>query len=360
MTAKASDKFSSLLPIFSQYLNQPPQKIAIFEEIRPDMIDRVVTEKTFDDGEILNGDILCFQIDFDANQVAALPEPAFAFAPTYYEFLSNKVEIEFVPEFPEQVGGLKGVSLMLSKIMTLDKVLMKLGQHLEHDPSKIKLSMPSGNTKVPIKSNDPVTLGEILGYYMYSKQNGAARIIYFELLDISLTELESKRALNLSVLDTTFKETGPLEFLVSKLAKMTDLCELVKQKMNLQSAEFRIFEVLNSRKVKTFLPTDTVSILNEYATLYFQIIPKSEQEILSGEKEGFVVEGFHFAKDTYRGHGIPFTIEVFKVWYCLILGRHLQCTKRSHINKTFNAQKRHGKGKACSCNQKLHSCQVLL
>ena len=314
MTFNSTDKFASLLPTFSQYLKVPQSKIAMYEEIRPEMVERLDLEKTFEEGEIMNGDIIVFQIDYDVIDIQTLPEPALANVTKYYEYLNNRIDIEFVAEFPEQIGGTKSIGLPLSKTMSLEKVFSRLGMELNHDPSKIKLSLPNGNnSKVPIKSGDAVTLGDILGYYMHAKQNGAARIIYFELLDISLLELESKRTVSLYVLDETFKETG-LEFLVSKLAKMSEISELIKEKMELESVEFRIFETMSNRKVKTFLPTDTVSILNEYATLYFQIIPLSEQLILSGKKEGMVADGVHFSKDTYRCHGVPFSIELYKVF----------------------------------------------
>ena len=309
-----NEQIASIMPFVSAYAQQPPEKLIIYEEVRLDSIEPKELGTTIEEAELMNGDILCVQVAPGSELIANLSDPSFAHAPGFYEHLKNKVLIDFIPEFPEQIGNIKSVTLTLSNAMKLSQVFEKVGQHFEHHSSNIKLSLPSGNSsKVPIKSNDTTTLGEIVNYYTYHR-NGTNKVIYFDLLDISLAELESKRDIKAVVLDEHYKESAPIELRVSKLATMSDASQQIRDKLKLNDdVQFNIFEALNSRKAKTFLPTETVSILNEYASLYFEIISKTEMEPSAGTSDRMLVECFHFAKDTYRGHGIPFTILLLKV-----------------------------------------------
>lgn len=101
-------------------------------------------------------------------------------------------------------------------------------------------------------------------------------LMYYELLDISLEELDRKRYVKVSYLEEGIKETGPLTLLIEKTANLGDLMKLLISKL---SADFKItvpqnvrfFEAVNSRRIKTFAMTDTISQLNEYGSLFLEV-----------------------------------------------------------------------------------------
>ena len=136
-------------------------------------------------------------------------------------------------------------------------------------------------------------------------------LLFYELLDVSLEELERKKYVKLSYLENGIKEHGPHTLLIEKTATLEELASVFFKTLELDQSEltrrYRFVEVSNNRRVKVLSPNDMISFLPEYSSLYLESFDEEECALLEGKIEGRMVEVFHFSKDIYRSHSIPFT-----------------------------------------------------
>lgn len=130
----------------------------------------------------------------------------------------------------------------------------------------------NGNAGVPISQRS--SLQEMLATNQYATYYHI-NLIHYELLDISLEELERKRYVKVSYLEDGVKEQGPYTLLAEKTAKFEDLKNLLKARLSNESKSMaehvRFFESVNSRRTKVFTMTDSISALNEYGNLFLEV-----------------------------------------------------------------------------------------
>ena len=82
--------------------------------------------------------------------------------------------------------------------------MARLGQELSWDPLNIRLSSNASiHSKQSIKRSSSITLQEMLQYSYY---NSPLSVLYYELLDIPLSELDTKRFLKVFYLDRNYKD----------------------------------------------------------------------------------------------------------------------------------------------------------
>lgn len=117
--------------------------------------------------------------------------------------------MEFAPKTDEQ---LPTFTLTLSKKMTYDQFATKVAEQLKAEPTHIRFTTinNAGKAKTAVKYNPQLTLNNILfpGPYTYSansmqKSDG----LLYEVLDMSLKEMESRKAIKITWLpDGLLKE----------------------------------------------------------------------------------------------------------------------------------------------------------
>ncbi|RKP21136.1 hypothetical protein ROZALSC1DRAFT_20783 [Rozella allomycis CSF55] len=127
--------------------------------------------------------------------------------------------------------------------------------------------------------------------------------LFYEKLNISLMELESKISFQIILLDENLKESSIQKFLVSKNSLIKDL--------NLDFKNPRIYDTFNCRILREFKPNDPVSLFSTHSTIYAHEIPLDES--LPNAK---LVSVEHFNKDTSKMHGIPFKFPIFPNELC--------------------------------------------
>lgn len=125
----------------------------------------------------------------------------------YYEYIFNRIIVEFRPKIDED-GTLSTYPIELSRKSTYDQVAAKLAEKLEVDPLHIQfttVSLPSGLPKNTIKRSTNLTLQEMLtpAYPHHGPQHN---MLYYEKLDMSIVELESKRLVKVTWLGPTMKD----------------------------------------------------------------------------------------------------------------------------------------------------------
>jgi ubiquitin carboxyl-terminal hydrolase 7 len=125
-------------------------------------------------------------------------------AQQFYDFLVHRREVRFHPHQtrntnPEQYQPFE---LILSNKHSYDQIAAKVGEHLKVDPTHLRfwtVNAANGNPKASVKRGQSQSLSTILNppYSTFANNNQRPDALYFEILDISLTELDTKKALRI-------------------------------------------------------------------------------------------------------------------------------------------------------------------
>jgi ubiquitin carboxyl-terminal hydrolase 7 len=91
----------------------------------------------------------------------------------------------------------------MSSKFSYDQMAAKVGEKLDVDPTHLRfhtVNASTGNPKAPIKRNLTQTLQQILTppYSTFGNNNQRADMLYFEILDMSLSELDTKKNLKVT------------------------------------------------------------------------------------------------------------------------------------------------------------------
>ncbi|KAH8702140.1 putative ubiquitin C-terminal hydrolase [Talaromyces proteolyticus] len=314
---RKNQKVSDLAPTILEKMGWPAgTEFLLFEEIKHTMVDPMKPKQTFQQSEIQDGDIITFQKALNESE---LPSTAiYTETRQYYDYLLNRMNVKFAPL--KRQGD--DFTLTLSRKMTYDQFSKKVGEHLNVDPSHLRFSpvlATNGKPKQPIKRNVNQTLYQILsgqyGTYGYSMHLPDA--LYYEVLDTSLSEYETKKSLKVIWLAEGINKETSYELLVPRTGLISDLLAALQKKAELDDEtikKVRIYEA-NSGKIYRELPENSdISRLNEYVSLYAERIPDEELDIQEDER---VINAFNFDREPTKSHGIPFKFvvkpgEVFK------------------------------------------------
>ena len=166
---------------------------SLYEEIRQSMIEPMKPKQTFQQSEIQDGDIICFQkVVPGLNPTSVM----FTDARQYYDYLLNQVSVTFYPRIPSDTEG--GVfTLHLSKKMTYEQFSAKVGDYLKVDPTHIRFGtvhMTTGKPKAWLKRTLNQNLHQLLSPYSgYGYSNHKPDALYYEVLETSLADFETKK-----------------------------------------------------------------------------------------------------------------------------------------------------------------------
>ncbi|KAI8605315.1 cysteine proteinase [Dissophora ornata] len=308
-TAKVGDIVGNLNEMKGLPVNTP---LKLFEEIKPTMIEPMKMKSTFHQCEIQGGDIIVFQKDLTPKEVSELTaQNARVGIPQYYEYIYNRIVVQFKPKYDED-GTLPTYSIELSKKSTYDQVASKLAEKLGVDPLHIQFtsaSAPNGLPKSAIKRLTNLQLQEMLTH-VYVHQGAGLNVIYYEKLDMSIVELESKRLIKVTWLGPTLKDETTHELLLLKTSTMNVLVDALLPKVKLEpngTQKLRTFGVFNGKLIKEYGPMDPITAIHESLAIYVEEIPVDE---LSRKDDEQVLSCFHFQGDVSRMHGIPFRMVI--------------------------------------------------
>ncbi|KAJ3352468.1 hypothetical protein HDU91_005994, partial [Kappamyces sp. JEL0680] len=183
----------NLIPVIRKAAKIPETRtILLYEEVKPGMIDLVSLDNTFVGAELLDGDILVFQEELLPEETNSMADPTLANAPGYFEQLANRVEVPFKNRMAKDPEGGEELRLILSKKMTYEEVCVALSKQVKYDHAKIKLYSTKGNGQPSNPFFSRQTLQEMLNSSQYAVHYNN-NLIYYELLDMSLEELEKMR-----------------------------------------------------------------------------------------------------------------------------------------------------------------------
>ena len=132
----------------------------------------------------------------------------------FYDYLNNRLTVKFLPKLSSNREE-ESFELVLSKKMLYDQVAAKVGEQLKAPATHIRFSTinaSTGNAKIAVKPQASTNLQQILTpQYTYGSTNQSPGALLFEVLDLSLSELETMKNLKITLLtDGITKEVGVL------------------------------------------------------------------------------------------------------------------------------------------------------
>ncbi|KAF7023797.1 hypothetical protein CFC21_036235 [Triticum aestivum] len=302
---KASSKPSDIVPKLNEIAGfQHDEDIELYEEIKFEpniMCEPVDCDVSFSLNQIADGDILCYQ------KRCSLDQHRHPNVSSFFEYVHNRQVVHFrLLEKPKQ----DDFSLELSKRSTYDDVVEKVAQHLGmDDPSKLRLTQHIPHLQQPkhqyIKYRSIDHLSDML---LLRNPNQMSDILYYEILDIPLPELQG-----LITLRVAFHQATPNEVLfhiirLPKGSTYSDLIDDLKSKVQLSrsDAELRLFQVNNNKIWKVYLPTEKIDAVHDpNVPLHVEEIPEVEKS--AGPRDR-LVHVVHFFKDNQhiQYYGLPF------------------------------------------------------
>ncbi|ORX89747.1 ubiquitin carboxyl-terminal hydrolase 5 [Basidiobolus meristosporus CBS 931.73] len=286
-------------------------RIKIYEEIKPGMIEVLNPKSTFQQAEIQDGDILCFQKEAQDKEVQELGPDCLATIPEYFDFIATRIVVLFKPKFKDREPRPE-IELVLGKKMSYDTVALKLAEELKTDHLKLRFTSvnpPTGAPKNIIKRTTGLVLNDMLQpSYMAPTQH----VLYYEMLDVSILELETKKFLKVNWLGTNAKVEETPELLVPKNSVVSDVIDTLSAKVKLSAdgtQKIRMYEALNSKIHREFSGNEPIVNIPDYVTLYAEEIPVEEESMTDDDR---LVACYHFSREPNNSHGVPFKFVVKK------------------------------------------------
>ena len=121
----------------------------------------------------------------------------------FYDYLLNRMRLTFMPKNELSTED-NTFSLDLNRRMSYDQLAAKVGDYLDVDPTYLRfttINAVNGKPKIAVKRSPNITLAGIMtpSYNNYGntrEQRGDA--LYYEILEMSLSELETKKNLRIA------------------------------------------------------------------------------------------------------------------------------------------------------------------
>lgn len=191
------------------------EQLAMWEEIKPSMIEPLKAKQTLKAAELQDGDVLCFQRMPDRKApgdiLGKIPRLGdkqsddgvkrwdhYETATEFYDFLNWKKEVRFWPHPTRCDKEYEDFSLTLSSRITYDQMAERVAHKLKVEPTHLRffsINASTGNPKTPVRRVLSQTLHQILTPQSNFAANSQAKsdALFFEVLEMSLAELDTKK-----------------------------------------------------------------------------------------------------------------------------------------------------------------------
>ncbi|KAI4305787.1 hypothetical protein L6164_029130 [Bauhinia variegata] len=293
---KSTGKPSEILTRLNELAGyDPEEEIILYEEIKfePNVMCEPVDKKlTFRASQLEDGDIVCFQ---KASSMEIDDQIRYPDVPSYLEYVHNRQVVHFRSlEKPKE----DDFCLEMSRLYTYDDVVDRVAQQLGlDDSSKIRLTPHNCYSQQPkpqpIKYRGVEHLSDMLVHY-----NQTTDILYYEILDIPLPELQGLKTLKVAFHHATKDEVIIHTIRLPKQSTVGDVLDDLKTKVELShpNAELRLLEVFYHKIYKVFPPNEKIENINDqYWTLRAEEIPEEEKNLGPHDR---LIHVYHFTKDT--------------------------------------------------------------
>ncbi|VAI28976.1 unnamed protein product [Triticum turgidum subsp. durum] len=298
---KALGKPSDILTKLNEMAGfSPNEEIELYEEIKFEpnvMCEHIDKKLSFRSSQLEDGDIISFQkpsIPGGDTQVR------YKDVPSFLEYVHNRVVHFRCLEKPKE----EEFCLELSKLHTYDDVVERVARQLGlDDPSKVRLTSHNCYSQQPkpqpIRYRGVEHLLDMLVHY-----NQTSDILYYEVLDIPLPELQCLKTLKVAFHHATKDEVVIHSIRLSKNSTISDVITDLKTKVELSNpdAELRLLEVFYHKIYKIFPPHEKIENINDqYWTLRAEEIPEEEKNLTAQDR---LIHVYHFMKDPNQNQQI--------------------------------------------------------
>lgn len=152
----------------------------------------------------------------------------------------------------------------------------RVGDYLKHDPLKLRFTSSNPQTGQPksvIKRALNQSVTDITQINYYSQQPSV--IVFYELLDISIIELETKKSLKVIWTGRNNKEELTYPFLLPKTSSFNELGDQLAKTVKIQpggTGRIRVFEIGNGgRTQRECSGAEMIGNLPEPTELYAEV-----------------------------------------------------------------------------------------
>ncbi|KAI9265155.1 hypothetical protein BDA99DRAFT_559227 [Phascolomyces articulosus] len=310
--AKKMDTIESKMKDIREIIGYEAQvEIDLYEEIKPTKVDKINPDRTFEKCEIQNGDIICVQKTLSEEEYKKLiQDEKYPTIPDYLDFLFYRIDTLFISYDQQDPTNLTGrFKLALRKNIPYIKVVQWVADQLDANPAKVQLFLPESNHNVepiPIRPIPSLSFQDVL-----RRMNRP--VLFYQVHDITLAELEMKRTLEITVCTPTLSDTSKMKVRVSKHECIADLLQVVQSqgatfKSKSGTRQPRVFEALNNKFHHEFVENDLVSSISDsaIAQLYAEEVPL--EEIGVKEEDLVYLPVFHYQRGVQRTHSVPFQL----------------------------------------------------
>ncbi|KAJ6827494.1 ubiquitin carboxyl-terminal hydrolase 12-like [Iris pallida] len=292
---KALGRPLEILPKLNEMAGFPPnEEIDLYEEIKFEpnvMCEHIEKKLTFRLSQLEDGDIICYQ-----KSPAPDSEDQYRYSdvPSFLEYVHSRQVVHFRSlEKPKE----EDFCLELSKLFTYDDVVERVARQIGlDDPSKIRLTSHNCYSQQPkpqpMKYRGVEHLSDMLVHY-----NQTSDILYYEVLDIPLPELQCLKTLKVAFHHATKDEVVIHSIRLPKNSTVGDVINDLKTKVELSHphAELRLLEVFYHKIYKIFPSIEKIENINDqYWTLRAEEIPEEEKNIGPNDR---LIHVYHFTKD---------------------------------------------------------------
>ncbi|KAF3653644.1 Ubiquitin carboxyl-terminal hydrolase 12 [Capsicum annuum] len=304
------------------------EEIELFEEIKFEpnvMCEHIDKNLSFRRSQLEDGDIICFQKSLrkQGNEQCRFPE-----VPSFLEYVHNRQVVRFRSlEKPKE----DEFTLELSKLNNYDEVVEYLARHLRlDDPSKVRLTSHNCYSQQPkpqpIRYRGVDRLTEMLSHY-----NQRSDILYYEVLDIPLLELQDLKTLQVNFNHADKDEVTIYTVRSPKQSTLGDVLNAMKTEVELSrpDAELRLLEIFYHKIYKIFPLDEKIENINDkYWTLRAEEIPEEEENL---DPHSRLIHVYHFMMDTTQNQA---QIQNFGEPFLLVIHEHETLTEvKARIQK---------------------------
>ena len=273
---------------------KPNEPFGVFEEIRSDgpMIDRVDFQKPLSSGDAIgSGDILCLQPVVGEAEYSV--NGGTVNFPDVDQFLHNVKDRRRVIFRDLKSPRDDNLTLDLVKTMSYDDVCLGLSGALKvADPTTLRLTQHNSYSNSPkfpnITYRGVPTLADMLTLSSHrDKKTGKNDILYYEVLDMPLPELERLKSFRVGFHGADTKRVDTVNVRVPIDANISDMLRELRNKLGSKVNEhkkLRFFETYQSRIYKIWPGSKNLNDINDAYWVYrAEEVPEDELEFGDSE-----------------------------------------------------------------------------